>query len=67
MNIEEALKIAESWMLTIKGVIGIAQGKIDEEDCITVFLSDYSVIDNIPDHINDIKVKKVIEGSFNAF
>lgn len=39
MEIEAALKKAEAWMDDIDGVVGIAQGKTGETDCITVFLS----------------------------
>ena len=39
MDFQEALRKAETWLDEIEGVEGIAQGKIGEKDCITVFVT----------------------------
>lgn len=59
MNIEEAMsEIRDQWM-DIKGVVGISQGKIDEQDCIIVGVNIKTpeIEENIPQKYKGFTVK----------
>ncbi|MBV1931198.1 MAG: hypothetical protein KUG71_05725 [Porticoccaceae bacterium] len=59
-SVTEVLQLAEAWLDEIDGVEGVAQGKVDNEDCITVFISSPAAAENIPEIFHGVKV--VIEG-----
>lgn len=66
MNIETALKKAETWLDEIEGVEGIAQGKMDEEDCITVFVTIAEAAEKIPKQFHGFPVCIEITDPFHA-
>jgi hypothetical protein len=66
MNINNALHKAESWLDEIEGVEGVAQGKIGDEDCITVFVSSKEAAGKIPSTFHGFKVVIENSGTFHA-
>lgn len=52
MDFQEALRKAETWLDEIEGVEGIAQGKIGEKDCITVFVTLEETAAKIPSSLD---------------
>lgn len=66
MVIEEALQKAESWLDETEGVVGVAQGKVGEDDCITVFLSIPEAAEKIPKSFHGYQVCIEFTDSFHA-
>ena len=66
MEITDALREAEAWMDEIDGVEGVAQGKHDDEDCITVFVSTEAAARKIPDRLHGYKIVIDHSGAFDA-
>lgn len=66
MDIERALRDAERWLDEIEGVQGVAQGKADGEDCITVFVSSRGTAGEIPERLHGVKVVIEESGPFAA-
>ena len=66
MNFAEALRKAEAWLDEIDGVEGVAQGKVGEEDCITVFVSRAEAAQKIPRDFHGCKVVVEHTDSFHA-
>ncbi len=66
MDIFKALKEAESWMDTIEGVEGVAEGKSDGRPCITVFISLEDAKTKIPESLHGFKVVCDVSGGFSA-
>ena len=65
MTIEKVLSELQCW-LEKDGVEGIAEGKIDDEDCITVFVSLTDVERDLPSTYKGFKVVIESSGKFNA-
>ncbi len=61
MTFTEALELAESWVDTVDGVEGVAEGLSGEEPCITVFVSSDAPSGRLPSALGGWKV--VVEGS----
>ena len=61
MTFAEALELAESWVDTVDGVEGVAEGLSGEEPCITVFVSSDAPSGRLPSALGGWKV--VVEGS----
>lgn len=66
MGIDDALRQAERWLDEIEGVEGVAQGKTDGQDCITVFVSSKATAGEIPDRLHGYKVVVEETGPFHA-
>lgn len=66
MTIEEALEEAEKWMFELQGVEGVAQGKLNDEDCITVFLSEPESEKRLPKELHGYRVSIEYSGEFTA-
>lgn len=52
MDIDDALRDAERWLDEIDGVEGVARGKTEGDDCITVFVSSRSTAGEIPQSLH---------------
>lgn len=66
MEIDRALREAERWLDEIEGVQGVAQGKAEGEDCITVFVAAKALAGPIPDRLHGFKVVVEETGPFQA-
>jgi hypothetical protein len=66
MKFSEALALAQRWMDDIEGVEGVAEGEIDGNRCITVFISDPAAAGKIPDHLGEHRVIVEQSGHFQA-
>ena len=65
MKIAEALQMAENW-LDIDGIEGVAQGRINDEDCIAVFVSNPKASEKVPSEFQGYRVVVEETGPFNA-
>ena len=65
MDITDVLRKAENWLVEVKGVEGVAQGKFGDEDCITVFLSAKEATNEIPRNFHGYKVCVEYTGDFH--
>ncbi len=65
MHIDAALQKAEAWLDEIDGVVGVAQGKVGEEDCITVFLAIREAAGKIPERFMGYAVCTEFTGSIH--
>jgi hypothetical protein len=66
MDIEAALQKAEAWLDEIEGVEGVAQGKMDEKDCITVFVTIPEAAEKIPKEFHGYPVCVEFTDPFHA-
>lgn len=66
MTIEEALKEAENWMFELQGVEGVAQGRLNDKDCITVFLSERETEPQLPKELHGYPISIEYSGKFTA-
>lgn len=66
MDLPRALKEAQGWVGEKKGVEGVGQGKEGEDDCITVFISDLALIDQIPQSLYGVKINIEISEGFST-
>lgn len=66
MDVDTALRKAERWLDEIEGVEGVARGKLDGDDCITVFVTSRATVGEIPDTLHGYPVVVEETGSFHA-
>ena len=66
MDVAKALRKAEAWLDEIEGVEGVAQGKVGEEDCITVFVNLREAAKKIPGNLHGYKVVIEYTNGFDA-
>lgn len=66
MDIDDALRDAERWLDEIDGVEGVARGKTEGDDCITVFVSSRSTAGEIPQSLHGYPVVVEEAGTFHA-
>ncbi len=66
MEFAEALKTAEAWMDEMEGVQGVAEGELDGERCITVFVASLDAAKGLPEELGGHKVVVEPSGSFRA-
>ncbi len=66
MDFATALQKAEGWLDEIEGVEGVAQGKVGECHCITVFVSQEEAAEKLPSTFHGFKVVVEHTGSFHA-
>ena len=66
MDLSKALKEAQGWVGEKKGVEGVGQGKEGENDCITVYISDPALVDQIPESLYGVKIIIEISEGFSA-
>ena len=67
MSISQAVQKAESWMDTVDGVTGVAQGEQDGKAVITVFISRPDVADALPDEFEGYPVVKELSDAFHSY
>ena len=67
-NIKEVLSRHIDGLMEMPGVTGVAEGKLGEKPCITVFLSANTpeIVGRIPSHIEGYPVQVVGGGEFKA-
>jgi hypothetical protein len=56
MTFDEALRKALTWMDTIEGVHGVAEGTFEGRKCINVFVGDSRVASRLPKRIGTYSV-----------
>lgn len=65
-TLEAALAKAQRWMDEVDGVVGIAQGEVDGEDCITVFATHNGVLAHLPPTLDGFRVVVEFGGHLDA-
>lgn len=66
MDFATALAEAQTWMDEVEGVQGVAEGELDGERCITVFVAGPDAADKIPAQLAEHKVVVEHSGLFDA-
>lgn len=67
-NIREVLTKHVAKLMDIPGVTGLAEGKLQDEPCITIFVTDDTpeILSRIPSNIEGYPVQVVGGGEFRA-
>lgn len=67
MNINQALQLATSWMDSIEGVTGVAQGLTEQDqDAVIIYVTHQRVADKLPADLDGVPIVITVSGKFEA-